>query len=182
MGQYCWRHDAQLCRKQPSYIPWYQRIRKKRIEKQRKRNKIIVRDWRQVVNIEKGSWTWRLIKCLDRFPAELHRACGSERMIGDEIRHTELREHRIERICIQNDVEMHAGQVVRRYLTKRRVHWDVLSERGVKDEGQACNVWSFEQCRLQWKGVSVPEGRGWIHVFLRSFFILFPVLLVFLTV
>ena len=37
-GENCWRHDAQLCRKRTSCIPCYQCIRKRRIEKQRKRS------------------------------------------------------------------------------------------------------------------------------------------------
>ena len=36
-----WGYDAQLCRKRTSYVLCYQRIRKRRVEKQRKRSRII---------------------------------------------------------------------------------------------------------------------------------------------
>ena len=41
MGENYWGYDAQLCRKRTSYVLCYQRIRKRRVEKQRKRSRII---------------------------------------------------------------------------------------------------------------------------------------------
>ena len=40
MGEKCWRHDAQLCRKRSSSVLCQQRLGKRRIEKQRQRSEI----------------------------------------------------------------------------------------------------------------------------------------------